>query len=123
MANAWALDENPLDENWDMFLGPDNEIARVVGVDELRQHIKNRIIFFYEEWFLDRDAGLPWFQTIFVKNTKRSIIDGLIKKEIVQTPGVLELLEFQTSFDFKNRVYKVIKFVVRSEYGLLEETL
>ena len=118
MANSWALDAN-----WDMFLGTDNKIGRVVGIDEVRQHIRERLLFFFEEWFLDRDAGVPWYQEIFVKPEDKGKVDALLKKEIIETKGVKELLEFSAVFDSNNRKYHVITFTVSTDYGLLTETL
>lgn len=119
MANCWALDDN----NWDMFVDSSGEIGRVVGVDEVRQHIKERIWFFYEEWFLDRDAGLPWFQEIFKKPEKKALADAYLKKEIIDTDGVEELLSFDSRFDYAKRAYQIISFAVKTKYGLLEEKL
>lgn len=118
MANSWALDSN-----WDMHLTAGNKIARVVGVDQVSQHIKERLQFFYEEWFLDRDAGLPWYQDIFVKPENLGLVEALIKKEIIETRGVKSLLEFSASFDKQTRGYTVISFTVDTDYGLLTETL
>lgn len=118
MANAWALDK----DTHDMFLDGE-EIGRYAGVDEVAQHIKQRLLFFFEEWFLDRDAGVPWFQEIFVKPERKALVDARLKKEITDTEGVDELLFFDSVIDFERRSYDLIKFTVRTQYGLLEETL
>lgn len=129
MANSWALGENtyeltdPLYSDWDMYMTSDFKIARVVGIDQVAQHIKERLQFFFEEWFLDRDAGLPWYQDIFVKPENLGLVEALIKKEIIETKGVISMLEFSASFDKQQRGYTVISFTVDTEYGLLTETL
>ena len=118
MANSWALDDD-----WDMFIDVDNNIGRVVGVDEVRQHIRERLLFFFEEWFLDRDAGVPWYQQIFVKPADDGRVNSLLKAEILGTKGVKEILEFSAKFDKKNRKYHVITFTVSTDFGLITETL
>ncbi len=135
MANSWALGDNQYDpadldpveaakfSNWDMYLTSDNKIARTVGVDQVAQHIKERLQFFFEEWFLDRDAGVPWYQDIFVKPENIGLAEAHIKKEIVETRGVISLLAFSTEFDKGTRGFKVISFTVDTDYGLLTETI
>lgn len=75
------------------------DLVLTTGSDAVRQHLSQRLRTFFGEWFLNLDAGLPYFQEILVKDPNLNAIDGVIKSEIINTPGVLELLSFNIDFD------------------------
>lgn len=119
MSNAWALNDNH-----DMYVDlTSNEIARVAGLAQTRQSIKTRLQFFLAEWFLNETIGVPWFQQIYKEPLNIPISEALIKKEILETPGVTELLNLRLSFDNKNRLAKIDGYTARAESGLINETL
>lgn len=119
MSNAWALNDNH-----DMFVDlASNEVARVAGLEQVRQSIKTRLLFFLEEWFLNETVGVPWFQTIYQEPVNVPISEAIIKKEILETPGVIELLNLRLSFDSANRLAKIDGYTVRAESGLINEVL
>lgn len=104
-----------LNENHDIYADK-GTIAIVTDIDEIVQHIKTRLQLFLGEWFLDIEAGVPWFQEIFVKPAKLNEIEVIIKNEILQTEGVNELLEFDLSFDSATRIFN-IQFTCNTDLG------
>ncbi len=75
------------DENNDMYLdGAD--IAFRTEEDIVTQRISNRLQFFFGEWFLDTNAGLPYAQIIFEQGTDINSIYGLFYSQINNTRGV-----------------------------------
>jgi len=115
--NVWGLNDAH-----DMYRNGD-EIARLSGIEQLRQSIKTRLLFFFNEWFLDSRAGVRWYQEIFVKPANIVIAEALIKKEILETEGVIALLSFDVEFDTSNRHMKVLSFSAKTTYGIIEESL
>lgn len=93
-----------------------NDLAVVSGADQLEQNLKIRLQFFFTEWFLNTNNGLPFYSTILVKNPNVPNIDAVIKAEILDTVGVEEILEFISEFDNTERVYS-IQFKVRTVFG------
>lgn len=75
------------------------DLVLTTGEDAIRQHVQQRLRTFLGEWFLDTGVGVPWFQDILKKNPNPQIVDGLIQNEIIQTPGVVELLKYESDFD------------------------
>lgn len=73
--NKWSLTEHNSDQ-------------------EISQRLTQRLKFFYREWFLNRNEGLPYFQAIFVKGTPPEIIDSFFKERIITTEGVVNLKRF-----------------------------
>jgi hypothetical protein len=97
------------------------DLVMTTGSDAVRQHILQRLRTFMGEWFLNLDAGLPYFQDILVKDPNLSAIDGVIKNQIIDTPGVLELLSFDMDFDPSSQAL-VISFSVQVSDGVLDFT-
>mgnify|MGYP000170257016 CR=1 FL=1 len=79
----------------------------VDGVDAVTQLLNQRLKFFYGEWFLNLDSGIPYFEKVFQKNPNPSVLDSLFKRVILGTPGILRLLEFQMTLDTTKRTLAV----------------
>ena len=62
--------------------------------DQVKQHIKQRLLAIQGEWFLDQSVGLPWFSAILGKHRSLDIVEALIREQIVGTPGVMQLTSF-----------------------------
>ena len=76
-----------------------NNLAFANGSDEVQQLLRQRLRTFLGEWFLDTTIGVPYFQEIFKKNPNPIAIEAAFKNEILNTPGVLELAEFELDID------------------------
>lgn len=79
------------------------DLVLTIGREAIRQHIQQRLRSFSGEWFLDLAAGLPYYQSILVKNPNLQAIQGILQAEIIATPGVLELQDFRLNYDNKTR--------------------
>lgn len=104
----------------DLFLAPDGNLAMAEDNEAIAQHVKQRLLFYRGEWFLDTEAGVPWFQEIFVRPHNDGIIEALIKREILDTDGIAELTEFKMQVDGRKRSITVLEAVGRS---VLDEQL
>lgn len=104
-----------LDSNHDIY-ALNGRIAVVTGADEIAQHIKTRLLLFFNEWFLDIEAGTPWFESILSKPADMHEIEPILKKRILQTPGVDELIEFDMNYTAQNRRFSV-DFRVTTDLG------
>ena len=65
--------------------------------------VKSRLEFFKGEWFLDIEDGTPYFQDILVKPARLRLIEGIIKRRIIETPGIIELNSFDLQFEKATR--------------------
>ena len=111
MSVDFALDKDTHD-----LLIEGNELLTVEDVDQIEQNTKIRLRFFSGEWFLNVVEGLPFYQTILVKNLNVPDIDNIIKAKIIDTPEVAELLSYDSSYDAILREY-VVNFTYRSVFG------
>jgi hypothetical protein len=98
--------------NWDLICLPD-DLLLVEDGDQVIQHIKQRLLHFLGEWFLDLGAGVPWFQEILGKPQRLDIVESIIKATIRSTPGVLALVSFSLDADPNRERTMLVNFTVR----------
>lgn len=82
-------------------------IAGNLSQEEISQMIRTRLRLFYGEYFRNITVGTPWFQVILDKNATLTQRDSAIKRVIIQTEGVLQLLKFETDYTLATRSYTV----------------
>ncbi len=76
-----------------------SDLTLTTGVDAIKQHLSQRLRTFYGEWFLNMEIGIPYFQQVLRKNPDPVVIDSIFKREILNTPGILQLTEFDLDLD------------------------
>ena len=97
------------------------DLSIVSEIDRVVQKLKIRLLFFYQEWYLDTAIGIPYYDEILIKNPDIGNVEAIIINEILDTPDVLELLSFDSFFDKEKRVYSV-EFKVNTTFGESETT-
>jgi len=95
-----------------------NNIVLVTSSDEVRQKVLQNLRTFRGEWFLDTTIGVPWFQSILKKRPVPSVVESLIKLEILNTIGVIELLKFDATLNSSRQLE--IDFTLRSQQGEIQ---
>lgn len=98
--------------------------------DEIVQRVMTRLWRHLGEWFVNTQAGLPWFKGPSTVNsgelTQATAIlgtrnfkwaDNWIRNEIAETDGVIRVVDFNTYFDAPTRVYSLRAQII-TEYGL-----
>lgn len=104
-----------LDANNDLVI-ENNNLVLIDGADFVGQMLKERLQTFLGEWFLDTDLGIPYFQNILTKGVNLNTIKNVFKNEILSTPGVIELEDFNLDFTDSTRQLS-LDFSVRTENG------
>lgn len=72
------------------------------------QYVRTRLRLFKGEWFLNNQDGLDYAGLIFVKSPNMSIVQGLLKARILETPGVLSMLSYSQVLDKSARTLRVV---------------
>lgn len=97
-------------------------VAITDGGLQVGQSVQSRLRLFRGEWFLDIQAGLPWYQQVLgTRNMSRA--EHLIKREILQTPGVTKLTRFDVTLDRRTRRMKVSFVFVANSGETVEDEL
>lgn len=92
------------------------DFALVDEVKQITQNLAIRLRFVLGEWYLDILQGIPYYEEFFRKSPNQIQIEAILKQEIVQTLGIVELTSFESSFDKRRRVFSV-KFSARAISG------
>lgn len=90
--------------NGDVVMTSDQNPA---GSNYVMQAILQRLRLYAGEWFLNRSLGVPYYQSIMVKNPNAAVIDTLLQNVVVATPGVLRLTAWQSTLQRAARVLSV----------------
>ena len=107
-----------LDTTTDDISITNGKISLVSGTDEIRQLLEQRLRTFRSEWFLDLTVGVPYYEGILVKRPNPNLVRSLLLDEVINTPGVLEVLEFDIEIDNSTRELSV-DFRVRVEDDII----
>lgn len=67
------------------------------------QRLKIRLLTFREEWFMDTEYGVPYWQQILGHKNKKESVDLIFQQEILKENGVKEIISFDSTFE--NRIY------------------
>ena len=77
-----ALDSS---DDWTFGKGRANYLT---GTLAIAQNVKTRLRSFKNDWYLDVDAGVDWFELLGNLNTQRRIIRA-VEKTVLETEGVV----------------------------------
>ena len=93
------------------------DLATLSGAELVQQRLAIILQMFRGEWFLDADAGIPWFQEILEKGVDTTVVDAILRKAILDTEDVNRLLTYTPAvLDKVNRIISVA-FTVDTVYG------
>jgi hypothetical protein len=95
-----------LDADGDYLIGRGSADFWINNVPLVAQNIQTRLLLWEGEWFLDKFNGTPWSQEILGYGTT-AIRDQLLKARILETPGVLSIVSFDSSVNPVTRKYTV----------------
>jgi hypothetical protein len=87
---------------WDLVTDA-TDLQLVEKEDAVGQHLSQRLKTFAGEWFLDLRLGVPYFSQVLVKNPDPVVLDSVFKSEIIHTPGIVELRQFDLRLDAGTR--------------------
>lgn len=80
----------------------------VRDAEAIGEHIRQRLMLWAGEWFLNPAAGVDWTRYILGRPpSEMPIAESVIKAEILATPGVAEILEFSAVYDRASRGLRI----------------
>lgn len=92
-----------LNSSNNLILDANGQLTTVNDGAEVVQHVRSRLLFYRGESPVDITQGVPYFEQIFVKPTNLPLAESLLKTEILQTPGVAQLIDFGLEYDSNSR--------------------
>jgi len=103
---------------WDIEL-TNGDLTLTAGIESIRQNVKQRLWHIKGEWFLDVRKGTDWFNKIWLKNPDSNIVESELKRVILQTVGIINLLDFSLIFTPAQRKITV-NFTAKTTAGTLD---
>ena len=92
----------------------------VMAADEaaIGQHVRQRLMLWKGEWFLDTDAGVDWRGEVFsLRSDQAALADAVIKAVVAETPGVEAIEEYAAHSDRTSRGVIVDRLRIRVSGG------
>ena len=109
-----------LDSNNDLLVRGGSLLTVADGA-EIVQHVRSRLLFYLGEWFLDIDAGVPYFQEIFTKPANLANIESIFKSKILRTPGVKRLTDFSMIYEGGSSRTLSVSFSAETTFGFIDK--
>lgn len=108
-----------LDKNGDLYF----EGADIVLANSVRQKINIRLQWFFQEWRWDDEAGIPYFEYLFIKNPDLDQIKEIIEEQIFNVDEVTEINDVSIEIDNKSRGAVITYEVATDEETFREEVI
>lgn len=100
----------------DLFLDGAGNLGVVTEAAAVGQHVRQRLMFYRGEWFLDTTAGVPWLQEIMGSAYDPALAEAVVKAEILGTHGVTSIEAFSVSFVRSRRALAIKDVDVMTTY-------
>lgn len=100
-----------------LFINGDSPVVSE-GREDLAQRLTIKLRTFINEWFLNLDTGVPYYQSVFGKQRSKAAVDAIFQEQILAEPDALEITQFDSSIS-ASRQYS-LSFRVRTESGVTE---
>lgn len=101
--------------DWDVSTG---DLVILTGGDAIIQSAKLHLGFFQGEWFLDLDAGVPYWQRVMGKVKDPNILYPIFRAALLEPQGVVSVQSLVLTFDRSTRSLRVV-FELLTDVGLL----
>lgn len=100
------------------FVG--NSLRMATDAEAIGQLARQRLMCWQGEWFLNENAGVDWKFYLFDRRpSEKAIGDAAVKACVLGTPGVSDIIEYQSTYSRQNRGLIVDRIVVQTPYGEL----
>lgn len=113
-----------LDNNNDIVISK-GQIQQVSGGDGVAQAARTRLKLFKGEWFFDLEAGMPYFQEIFIKNPSFTLIKNKVREILISVPGIdvqENIVSIDLAFDGADREL-TITWRAATAFGVISDSV
>lgn len=108
-----------LDRDGDLYISPQGDIS--IG-NSVSQKIRIVLLWLAGEWRWDKEEGLPYMGTLFLKSPDTDTFESLIRSRIFAIEEVTEVKDVRVEYDAKNRSAR-IQYTVLTDYETIKEEL
>ena len=94
-------------------------LATVDGLESVRQRVVQRLRLHRGEWFLNRDAGMPWHQEMLGHPLSAELSGRIIVDQILGVPDVIDVTDIDFRIEPANRRLR-LSAVVETRFGSMQ---
>ena len=110
----------------DILLTPDgdldiSETGDISLTDSVRQAVRIRLLWFFEEWRFAPEFGVPYFEIFLVKNPNIAHIRRIIRDEVMSVDGVLDAKNIAANVNSRERSARISLDIEVAEETYREE--
>lgn len=117
MSNHIGLALRPNGEGiHDLAINSDGNLDIVHDAEAVGQHVRQRLMTYSGEWFLDTAAGVPWLSEIMGRQYNPALAEAVVKAETMATNGVTGIDEFSVAFARARRDLQIRSMSVTTIY-------
>jgi len=106
-----------LNSNGDLHVSPGGDIA---VANSVAQKIRIRLLWFAEEWRWNKEQGMPYRESLLIKNPDIDYFESAVRSEIFDVDEVTEVKEVTLEYDPRTRK-AVLKYVTLTDYETIKE--
>jgi hypothetical protein len=75
------------------------DLTILEGLDATAQRLKIKLLFFLGEWFLDQSVGIPYYESVLIKNPNLAVVNAIFRKAILTDEAVEAINQFELTID------------------------
>lgn len=96
------------DDNQIVFV--DGDLVLTTGIDAIVQSCRIALSMFQGEWFMNLDAGIPYWDQILAQKPVVAIAAAriFIRRELSLVDGVVDVTKLEIKYDNSTRTMKVV---------------
>ena len=96
----------------------DGRLVLATGRRAVTQHIRQRLLTFEGEWFLDAQAGVPWLPGLLGGRLDGVLVRSTARAEILDTPDVIGVDMAAVAVDARARTVRLTASDITFREGL-----
>lgn len=100
------------------FIVTDGDIMLIDNAERVAQQIKIQLKWILGEWFLDTTGGMPYLESILVKNPNIALIRNIFRRKILEVDDVTAVASLELVIDKRQRILTV-SYKAETTYGLV----
>lgn len=106
-----------LDSSGDLLV---TKAGDIMLENSVAQKIRIRLLWFEGEWRWNKDEGLPYMESLLVKNPDTDYFESIIREKIFEVDEVVDVKDVEVAYDSKTRD-SVIRYVALTDYETIKE--
>lgn len=91
--------------------------------ESVRQAVKIRLLWFFQEWRFAPQLGVPYWEEILIKNPNLERIRRIVKNEVLSVEQVNNVRDITINWNKATREVNILYFLVVGEESYREEVL